>query len=386
MPASLTPAYHFGRMWPMRILVAPDSFGGTLTAREAAEAIAAGWSEAAPKDTVTARPLSDGGPGFVDVLHAALGGTLVAVNVPDPLGRTVPAVILVTGETAYVESAQAAGLHLVAPAERDPLAATTYGVGVLLAAAAEAGARTIVTGLGGTATNDGGAGAFAALGAGPVGEDGAALPYGATPLLAVTGLAGHPQLRGAELVLAADVDNPMLGINGASAGYGPQKGASREDVQLLDAALTRWSAVLERDLPGCPPGLGSLPGGGAAGGLGAALLALGGRRESGIGLVRRLTGLDAALDAADLVITGEGACDWQSLRGKVMAGIAEAALERGVPCLVLAGRVDAGRRELAAAGVSAAYSLTEHLGSTEAAMSGASDGLRLLAGRVAREW
>jgi glycerate kinase len=155
---------------------------------------------------------------------------------------------------------------------------------------------------------------------------------------------------------------------------------------LLDAALTRWAEVLERDLPGCPPGLGSLPGGGAAGGLGAALLALGGRRESGIGLVRRLTGLDAALEAADLVITGEGACDWQSLRGKVMAGIAEAALERGIPCLVLAGRVDAGRRELAAAGVSAAYSLTEHLGSTEAALSGAASGLRLLASRVAREW
>ena len=370
----------------MRVLIAPDSFGGTLSAAEAAAAIAEGWADGAGHDTVVTRPLSDGGPGFVDVLHATLGGDLLAVAAPDPLGRTVPATVLVVGDTAYVESAQACGLHLLAPHERDPKATTSYGVGVLIAAAVETGARTIVVGLGGSGTNDGGAGALAALGAAPLGASGAALLYGGAALLECTGLAGPPRLRGAQLVVASDVDNPLLGLHGASAVYGPQKGATPNDVQLLDAALARWAEVLEWELPTSPAGLGTVPGGGAAGGLGAALLALGARRASGIGLVRDLIGLDAALDEADLVITGEGAFDWQSLRGKVAVGVAAAAQERGVPCLVLAGRVDVGRRELAAAGVDGAYSLVEHLGSQERALAEASGGLRALADRVAREW
>ena len=141
----------------MRVLIAPDSFGGTLTAAEAAGAIAAGWTGGAAHDTVTARPLSDGGPGFVDVLHATLGGTLLGVAAPDPLGRAVPATVLLVGDTAYVESAQACGLHLLAPDERDPMGTTSYGVGVLIAAAVEAGATTVVVGLGGSGVNDGGA-------------------------------------------------------------------------------------------------------------------------------------------------------------------------------------------------------------------------------------
>jgi len=370
----------------MRVLIAPDSFGGTLSAAEAASAIAEGWAAGAAHDDVVTRPLSDGGPGFVDVLHTTLGGELLAVTVPDPLGRTVPATVLVAGDTAYVESAQACGLHLLAPHERDPMWATSYGVGVLLAAAVETGARTVVVGLGGSGTNDGGAGMFAALGAPPIGEDGLALPYGGAPLVACAGLADQPRLRGVALVAALDVDNPLLGLTGASAVYGPQKGASRDDVQVLDAALARWAEVLGRSLPTAPAGLGALPGGGAAGGLGAALLALGARRASGIGMVRELIGLDSAVDAADLVVTGEGSFDWQSLRGKVAAGVAEAALARGLPCLVLAGRVEVGRRELAAAGVAAAYSISDHLGSVERAMSDAAGGLTALAERVAREW
>jgi glycerate kinase len=370
----------------MRVLVAPDSFGGTLSAAEAAEAIARGWRAGSGHDTVVQRPLSDGGPGFVEVLHATLGGDLLAVTALDPLGRPVPAAVLIVRDTAYVETAQACGLHLLAPDERDPKVTTSYGAGVLLAAAVETGARTVVVGLGGSATNDGGAGALAALGAAPVAENGAALPYGGAALLACAGLTGAPRLRGVALVLASDVDNPLLGLHGASAVYGPQKGASRDDVQLLDAALARWAEVLERELPTTPAGLGALPGGGAAGGLGAAMLALGARREPGIGLVRRLIGLDAALDDADLVVTGEGSFDWQSLRGKVAAGVAEAALERGLPCLVLAGRVDVGRREMAAAGVEAAFSLVDHVGSAERAMAEASSGLSALAERVAREW
>ncbi|MGV9979627.1 glycerate kinase, partial [Micromonospora wenchangensis] len=237
----------------------------------------------------------------------------------------------------------------------------------------------------------GGAGLFAALGATPLDDAGRALPYGGAALRAVAALDGTPRLRDATLVAATDVDNPLLGLHGASSVYGPQKGADRADVLLLDAALERWAAVLERDLPGCPPGLGTLPGGGAAGGLGAAILALGGRCESGIDLVGRAIGLEAALDDCDLVITGEGSFDHQSLRGKVVAGVAGAARDRGVPCVVLAGRVSTGRREAASAGVTEAYSLVEHFGGEErggvaAAMGRPAEGLRALGARLARQW
>jgi glycerate kinase len=370
----------------MDVLVVPDSFGGTLSAAQAAEAVALGWADGAPHDRVDPRPLSDGGPGFVEVLHATVGGDLLTLTVSDPLGRPVPATVLLAGGTAYVESAQACGLHHLAADERDPRVASSYGVGLLLAAAVEAGARRVVVGLGGSATNDGGAGMYAALGAPPLGADGLALPYGGAALAACAGLGGIPALRGVEVVLASDVDNPLLGLHGASAVYGPQKGADRADVLLLDAALQTWAEVLVADLPGCPPDLATLPGGGAAGGLGAALLAVGGHREPGIELVRTLVGLDDAMDRADLVITGEGSFDSQSLRGKVVSGVAGAALERGVPCLVLAGQVHVGKREAAAAGIEAAYSLAEHAGSVDEALRRPAEALRSLAARVAKEW
>jgi glycerate kinase len=232
---------------------------------------------------------------------------------------------------------------------------------------------------------------LAALGAAPVDETGLVLPYGGSALRAVTGLTDLPRLRGAELVAATDVDNPLLGLHGASNVYGPQKGADRADVLLLDAALERYAAVLERSLPTCPPGLGALAGGGAAGGLGAALLALGGRCESGIELVSRLISLTDAVDAADLVITGEGSFDHQSLRGKVVAGVAEAARDRGLPCVVVAGQVSTGRREAAAAGVTEAYSLVEYFGEAEAggldaALTRPAEGLREIGTRLARQW
>ncbi|WP_346123944.1 glycerate kinase [Micromonospora coerulea] len=376
----------------MRVLLCPDKFAGTLPAQEVATAVAEGWREVAAGDDLLIRPLADGGPGFVAVLAEALGGRRLPVPTVDPLGRPAAGEILLTDDgTAYLESAQACGLHLLTAAERDPKVTTSYGLGLLVAAAVEAGAGTVVIGLGGSATNDGGAGMLTALGVTPLDQAGLALPYGGAALAAVAGLDGAPRLRGTTLVAATDVDNPLLGLHGASNVYGPQKGASREDVLLLDAALERLAAVLERELPGCPPGLGVLPGGGAAGGLGAAILALGGRCESGIGLVTRAIGLDAALDAADLVITGEGSFDHQSLRGKVVAGVAGAARDRGVPCVVLAGRVSTGRREAAAAGVTEAYSLVQHFGGEErggieAAMGRPAEGLRALGARLARQW
>jgi glycerate kinase len=381
----------------MRILICPDKFAGTLSAPDVAAAVAAGWLDCAPADQAVTRPLSDGGPGFVEVLAAAAGGRRVPVRTVDPLGRPTAGEILVVADgagavpTAYVESAQACGLHLLAAGERDPKATTSYGLGVLLAAAVESGVRRVVIGLGGSGMNDGGAGMLAALGAAPLDGAGLALPYGGAALAAVADLGGAPRLRAVELVAATDVDNPLTGLHGASNVYGPQKGASREDVLLLDAALERFAAVLERALPSCPTGLVGLPGGGAAGGLGAAILALGGRCESGIALVTRQIGLDAALDETDLVITGEGSFDHQSLRGKVVAGVAGAARDRGLPCVVLAGRVSAGRREAAAAGVTESYSLVDHFGGEEAggvepAMSRAAEGLRAIAARLATQW
>jgi glycerate kinase len=253
------------------------------------------------------------------------------------------------------------------------------GLGPLVLAALEAGAREVVIGLGGSATNDGGAGLLAALGAAPLDAAGYALPYGGAALVACASFGDVPRLRGARLVAATDVDSPLLGLHGASAVFGPQKGAGREDVFLLDGALSRFAEVLET-LPGCPSGVA------AAGGLGAAILALGGRVESGIGLVRRLTRLDAELDRAYLVVTGEGSFDEQSLRGKVVAGVANAARDLGVPCVVVAGRVDAGRRETAAIGVTETHSLVEHFGSVPKAMAQPADGLRELGRRLARQW
>ncbi|GAA1744635.1 glycerate kinase [Luedemannella helvata] len=370
----------------MRVLICPDKFAGTLTAVEAARAVAEGWSSAAPFDELRRRPLSDGGPGFVSVLAEAVDGRVVEVPTVDPLGRPVRGRILVAGPTAYVESADACGLHLLDRSERDPSVTTSYGLGALLVTAVEHGAREVVVGLGGSATNDAGAGLLAALGATPLDEAGFAVPYGGAGLLGCAALDGAPRLRDARLVAATDVDNPLTGLYGASSVFGPQKGATREQVLLLDAALERFATVLERDLPTCPPGLAELPGAGAAGGLGAAILALGGRTESGIGLVRRLTDLDAALDEADLVITGEGTFDDQSLRGKVVAGVAEAARDRGLPCLVVAGQVEAGRRGALAAGVTESHALADQAGGLATALARPAEVLHDLAARLARQW
>ncbi|WJK43623.1 glycerate kinase [Solwaraspora sp. WMMA2056] len=379
----------------MRVLICPDKFAGTLTAPEVAAAVAAGWRDRAPTDELVELPLSDGGPGFVDALAGPTGGRRIAVPTVDPLGRPVAGEILLVddpaGRTAYVESAQACGLHLLTPTERDPKHTTSYGLGVLLLAAVEHGARRVVVGLGGSATNDAGAGMLTAIGVTPLDAAGYALPYGGAALAAAESLDGVPRLRGVELVAATDVDNPLTGLHGASNVYGPQKGADRADVLLLDAALERFAGVLVAGLPGCPPQLAALPGAGAAGGLGAALLALGGRCESGIALVTGLIGLDAALDAADLVVTGEGSFDHQSLRGKVVAGVAGAARDRGLPCVVLAGQVATGRREAAAAGVTETYALVDHFGGEtggglEQALARPAEGLRRIAARLAGQW
>lgn len=367
----------------MRVLIAPDCFGGTLTAPEAAEAIAAGWRDGAPDDELTLCPLADGGPGFVEVLHTALGGDLHQLQVTGPRGASVDAVWLEHDGTAYVECAQACGLHLIAKEERDALGATTFGVGELVADALKANVHTIVVGLGGSASTDGGAGMFEALGAVPVGEDDEPLPPGGGPLVDAKRLEGRVDLREVRLVAASDVENPLLGKHGAARVFGPQKGADDLAVRRLERSLTRWADLLTevagRDVR-------DVPGAGAAGGLGAALIALGATVESGAGVVRRLTGLDTALDEAELVVTGEGSFDFQSLRGKLVTRVAGAASERGTPCVVLAGVVSVGRRRAAAAGVDHAYSVAEHVGSAEASLADPAGTLTSLAEHVSAQW
>ncbi|MDN5919719.1 MAG: glycerate kinase [Pseudonocardia sp.] len=373
----------------MRVVVAPDSFGGTLSARDAAEAIATGWRRAAPGDDVRTVPLADGGTGFAEVLQAALGGTLHELAVTGPLGEPVTGSWLQAGDTAYLEAAAACGLHHVPRERRTPDAArraSTRGVGELLAAARDAGVRRIVVGLGGSATTDGGAGMLAALGAVPRDACGAPLPDGGAALAGCVRLDPAPLPADVELVAAADVDNPLLGTHGAAAVFGPQKGADAATVAELDAALAVFAGVLTaatgtdvRDEPAA----------GAAGGLGAALLALGARRESGAGLVRTLTGLDAELDAAaadgGLAVTGEGSFDWQSLRGKLITVVARGAAARGMACLVLAGQVSVGRREAGAAGVDTAYAVADACG-LEASLADPAGTLASLAEQVARRW
>ena len=353
----------------MRVLVAPDKFAGTLTAVEAARAIATGWARRAPADVLDLAPLSDGGPGFVDVLHASLGGELVSVTVSGPLGGVVPAAILRVGDTAYVESAQAVGIHL----GKDPLRATSRGLGELLGEAADLGVRRVVVGLGGSGTNDGGAGLLAGLGVDLPAEGPASL----ADLGPVDLAPARTRLEGIELVAATDVDNPLLGITGATKTFGPQKGLADADLVRVDALLQRLAEATDRKLAG-------QKGAGAAGGVGFALMLLGAGRVPGIDVVADAVGL-AARASVDLVITGEGSLDFSSAAGKVPYGVAAIALPRLAPCIVLAGQVHLGSRELRAHGIEAAYSLVETLGE-ERALGDPANALADLAERVARTW
>jgi glycerate kinase len=360
----------------MRVVVAPDSFGGTLSAVEAAAALADGWREAAPSAELDVVPMSDGGPGFVDVLASALGVPPRVVDTVDPLRRPVRAGVLVAGGVGYVESAAAAGLHLLADDERDPRLTTTYGAGQLVLAVAPEADR-IVIGLGGSGTNDGGAGLWAALGAEP-----AELLAGGGGRLADLGDLHRPgQTDLPPLVAATDVDNPLLGPYGATHVFGPQKGASAAQVQALEAALARWADLVESPLG---VAVRDLPGAGAAGGVGFALLALGAQRVPGFDVVAAATGLDGLVAHADLVITGEGRLDASSTRGKVVSGVARVAGEHGVPCVAVAGEVLLGQREAGAAGLSETWSLVDH--DEQHARSDAARVLSEVAVRVARAW
>ncbi len=350
----------------LRVLIAPDCFGDSLTAVEAARAIAAGWCRARPGDSLTVAPQSDGGPGFVDVLAAGHPGMQVRrTRVCGPLDGDVDAQWVFDPDTAtaFIESAQACGLALLGgpPTVRTAVAAHSRGVGQLIDAARSSGARTIVVGLGGSSCTDGGRGMVEALG-------------GLTQAVR--------QLSSLELVAATDVEHPLLGPLGAARVFGPQKGADEPTVMLLEKRLTNWAAELEAaaDRP-----VSTIPGAGAAGGLGAALLALGARRESGAAIIATSTGTADRIAAADLIVTGEGRLDDQSLHGKVIGALAAAARPYAVPVLVLAGQVALEPVALQAAGITEAHALADYAGSVRRAIDDAAVQLEGLAERTAAE-
>ncbi|HPX36242.1 MAG TPA: glycerate kinase [Mycobacterium sp.] len=349
----------------MRVLIAPDCFGDSLTAVEAARSIAAGWRAARPADVLVPAPQSDGGPGFLEVLAARERGFQARRSrVAGPLAGQVEAGWLFDGDTrtAYLECAQACGLHLLGgpPTPQTALAAHSRGLGELIGAALTQGARTVVIGLGGSGCTDGGRGMVEALGG---------------PDRAVARLAG------VRLIAATDVENPLLGPRGAAQVFGPQKGADPDTVAVLEDRISGWAADLEA-VAGRP--IRGEPGAGAAGGIGAALLALGGRRESGASVIAEHTGLAAEIGASDLVVTGEGRLDDQSLHGKVVGALARMAAAAGpVPVLVLAGQVTLDAAALREAGIAAAHSLADYCGSVRRAIDDAAEQLTGLAERVA---
>jgi len=327
-----------------RILVAPDSFKGTLTATEAALAMGRGVRRALPRASVRLHPVSDGGEGFIDAVIPFMHGTAVWTEVQGPLpGERVRARwgLARDGATALIEMASASGLTLIPPGRRDPRVTTTFGVGELIRCALDRSAASMLIGIGGSGTNDGGAGMASALGVKFLDSSGAALPPGGDSLsrlarIDMTGI--DTRISNAAINVACDVTNPLTGSEGASFIFGPQKGADGAAVGSLDTALRRYAEVLRKDL-----GLDveTMPGGGAAGGLGAGLVAFcGARLTSGIDVVLDVTGFDDALSSSDLVLTGEGRIDRQTRSGKALSGILRRARVRHVPVAAVAGSVE----------------------------------------------
>jgi glycerate kinase len=340
----------------MNIIVAPDSFKGSLTALAAADAIVQGIRDVFPDAEIVSIPLADGGEGTVDALVRATEGKISQAEVTGPMGEPVEAHFGLLGDdvTGVVEMAQAAGLALVPPEKRNPLLTTTYGVGELMLAALDSGCRQLIVGLGGSATSDGGAGMAQALGVKLLGPGGAEVPRGAAGLASLekvdmSGL--DPRLQQTTIYAASDVNNPLCGPEGAAAVYGPQKGASEQMVRTLEAALGNLAAVIERDLGAEVRGL---AGGGAAGGLGAGLVAFAGAEiRSGPNLVLELLQFEEFLPSADLVLTGEGKLDRQIEFGKAISGVALLAQKHEVPVIVFTGCLEEEEDELAERGISA---------------------------------
>jgi glycerate kinase len=376
----------------MRVVIAPDKFKGSLTAPEAAEAIARGVRSAWPGVALDLAPMADGGEGTVEALVVATGGTFHEVEVAGPLGDPVRARFgrLGDGETAALEMAAASGLALIPVERRDPFETTTRGTGELLRAAIESGATRVVLGIGGSATNDGGAGLAQALGYRLLDAEGCDLPPGGGALGRLARIdAGDrdPRLEGVAIEVACDVDNPLTGPRGASAVFGPQKFAPRnpatpEQLATLDRNLAHLARIVERDLG---IAVADVPGAGAAGGLGAGLVAFaGGRLVPGVDLVIDAVGLRERLRGATLCLTGEGALDASTAGGKTPVGVARLARSMGVPTLALAGTIGDGAAAVLEQGIDAYFSLCDRPMPLDAAVRDAAALLERAAGQAVR--
>ena len=373
----------------MKIVIAPDSFKESVSAERAAWAIARGFHEVYPDAECVCLPIADGGEGTVDALVAATGGRKVTVSATGPLGERVAAFYGISGDgkTAVIEMAAASGLMLTPAARRNPLLATSYGTGELMLAALERGVKAVILGIGGSATNDGGAGMMQALGVKLLDKARRPLPAGGAALAQLA----HLDLDGLDarwqrvsVTAACDVDNPLCGEKGASAVFGPQKGATPEMVAQLDAALYHYGELLERETGRAVL---TQPGAGAAGGMGAALLGmLNARLRPGIEIVTETLRLDEAVRDADLVITGEGRLDSQSIHGKTPIGVARVAKRHGVPVIAIAGSLTSDYQVVHQHGIDAAFSVLDGIVTLEEALAGADRNLQVTARNVAAVW
>ncbi|CAI1646997.1 Glycerate kinase [Serratia quinivorans] len=372
-----------------KVVIAPDSFKESLSAMAVAEAIERGFRQIYPQVQYVKLPMADGGEGTVDSMVAATGGEIVRVEVSGPLGQPVSAFygLLGEGETAVIEMAAASGLHLAPKGQRDPRITTSYGTGELILAALERGVKTIILGIGGSATNDGGAGMMQALGARLLDDQQQPLPPGGAALARLAQIdlsAVDPRLQQVSVTAACDVDNPLCGPHGASAVFGPQKGATLEMVTQLDAALSHFGSLLQQ---ATGREVLNAPGAGAAGGMGAALLGmLNARLRPGIEIVIETLRLEEALRDADLVITGEGRLDSQSIHGKTPIGVARVAKRHGLPVIGIAGSLSKDYQVVHQHGIDAAFSVLDRVVTLEEALTDAADNLEVTARNVAAVW
>ncbi|WP_156369665.1 glycerate kinase [Duganella sp. Leaf126] len=373
----------------MTFVIAPDSFKESLSAMAIANEIEAGFREIFPDAEYVKVPVADGGEGTVQAMIDASGGRLVELPVRGPLGEPVDAFygIMGDGKTAVIEMAAASGLELVPPNRRDPLHTTSYGTGQLIRDALDAGARRFVLGIGGSATNDGGAGMVQALGGSLRDAQGRELPPGGGALdaLARIDLSGFDR-RIAECVfeVACDVTNPLVGPHGASHVFGPQKGASPAMVALLDANLRHYAAVVARELGIEPAQVADVPGAGAGGGIGAAMMVfLNGNLRPGSEIVTEAVGLDAAVRNADLVLTGEGRIDSQTIHGKTPVGVARVAQRHGKPVIGIAGSLEPGAGVIHGHGIDAVFSVVNCPCTLERALADAAYNVRTSARNIA---
>ena len=370
----------------MKIVIAPDSWKESLSASEVAMQIEAGFRQVLPDAHYYQLPMADGGEGTVQALVSASQGEIISLSVTGPLGDPVSAFYGIAGDrqTAFIEMSAASGLMHVAVDKRDPLITTSWGTGELIRHAARQGVRKIIIGIGGSATNDGGAGMLQALGIKLLTADQQAIPPGGAGLAALQFIDTRGldrQVAACQIHVACDVTNPLLGEKGASRVFGPQKGADEQRVQILEHALAHYAAVIRQQLQ---INVADLPGAGAAGGMGAGLLAfLPVSLRSGVEIISEALGLESAISQADLVITGEGRLDSQSLAGKVPVGVAKLARRHGIPVIAIAGSLSENLDALYQQGIDAAFSVISRVTTLDEALLHARENIQMTARNIA---